>query len=261
MGAGCSERRACALVGLARSLFRYRFSRNDDCPVRRRLLVLAYERPQFGYRQLGRKLRAEMVANHKKVYRIYSEEGLKLRIRSPKKRRPVGPRNPLLVPTKANERWSMDFMSDHLVDGRGRFRTLNILDDCTRECLAIDVDTSIPALRVVRVLEQVALYRGYPKQIVVDNGPEFDSGALRKWAADHRVDLHFIDKGKPQQNAFIESFNGKFRFECLSREWFSDLAQARRIIEVWRVDYNTYRPHSSIGEIPPAEYARKLEVA
>lgn len=257
---GLSERRACRLVMFARSVFRHRPTRRTGDPIVERLVALAHKYPQFGYRQLWRKLRRDVLVNHKKVYRLYCFLRLKLRRRSPKKRRSNGSQNPMIVPARPNERWSMDFTADSLAGGR-RFRTLNVIDDCTRECPAIEVDTSLPAVRVVRVLERIATERGYPKQIVVDNGPEFDSNALRQWAAVHRVDLHFIEKGKPQQNAYVESFNGKFRFECLSREWFSDLAEARRIIEEWRVGYNTDRPHSSIGGIPPAEYALKLEAA
>jgi len=162
---------------------------------------------------------------------------------------------PLSAPAKADERYSMDFMRDTLADGRV-FRTLNIVDDYTRECLAIEVDTSLPGARVVRVLERLAAIGRRPLHIVVDNGPEFASRAVDQWAAKSGVNLRFIDPGKPMQNAFVESFNGKFRDECLNQHWFLDLADARRIIGGWEEGYNTTRPHSALGDRPPAVYAR-----
>src|SRR5262249_1503797 len=156
--------------------------------------------------------------------------------------------------SRANARWSMDFMVDTLADGRG-FRTLNIVDDCTRECLAIEVDRSLPGLRVVRVLERLRETRGLPETIVIDNGPEFTGRTLEAWAYAHHVTLRFIRPGKPIENAYVESFNGKFRDECLNEHWFVNLVDAKTTIEAWRVDYNTVRPHGSLGQQTPAAYA------
>jgi len=199
------------------------------------------------------------VCNHKRVYRVYRQEQLAVRRR--KRRKFVATARVLLpMPTRTNERWSMDFMSDTLATGR-TFRTLNIVDDASRECLAIEVDHGLASLRVIRVLEQLAETRGLPRQIVVDNGPEFTSTALDTWAYTHRVALHFIRPGKPVDNAYIESFNGKFRDECLNANWFLALDDARRKIETWRHDYNTVRPHSALGNRTPAEYANGAGLA
>jgi putative transposase len=191
--------------------------------------------------------------NHKRVYRIYREEGLAMRVRKRKRFRAEA-RVPLVLPTRANQVWTMDFTRDNLASAR-KFRTLNLMDGYTREAPWIEVDTLLPGLRVVRVLERVSEERGLPETIQVDNGPEFISQAVDQWAYAHGVTLHFIDPGKPVQNAFIESFNGKFRDECLNQNWFVNLEDARRIIEEWRVDYNTVRPHSSLGYLTPEEFA------
>lgn len=193
--------------------------------------------------------------NHKRVYRVYSEEKLQL----PKRRRKrirSAKRIPLAAPTRLNERWSMDFVHDSLADSR-KFRSLTVIDEFSRESLAIDVSISIPGTRVTRALDAIAVVRGYPDVIMSDNGPEFTGRALDCWASKHGVRLHFIQPGKPTQNAFIESFNGTFRDECLSAEWFQDLADARFKIEKWRQEYNERRPHSSIGRVPPALFARR----
>jgi putative transposase len=197
--------------------------------------------------------REKWVVNHKRVYRLYREEGLAMRGRKRKRFRAEA-RVPLALPTRANQMWTMDFTRDSLASGR-KFRTLNLMDGCTREALCIEVDTSLPGLRVVQVLERVGQERGLPETIQVDNGPEFISRVVDQWAYAHGVALHFIDPGKPVQNAFIESFNGKFRDECLSQSWYPSLDDARQIIEAWRMDYNTVRPHSSLGYQTPAEYA------
>jgi len=194
------------------------------------------------------------LANHKRVYRIYREEALQL----PKRRRKrirSAKRIPLAPATQLNERWSMDFMQDMLSDGR-RFRVLTVMDEYSRECLAIDAAISIPGERVTRVLDAIAVNRGYPAVVVTDNGPEFTGRALDRWASQHGVRLHFIQPGKPTQNAFIESLNGTFREECLSADWFLDLPEARSRISRWRQEYNEQRPHSTIGRIPPAVFAR-----
>ena len=249
-----SERRACGLIGMSRGSWRYRKKERDEAALRKRLLELAAERPRFGYRRLHRMLRREKwMVNHKRVYRIYREEGLAMRRRKGKRFRAEA-RVPLVPPTRANQMWTMDFIRDSLASGR-KFRTLNLMDGYTREALCIEVDTSLPGLRVVQVLERVAQERGFPEAIQVDNGPEFISRAVDQWAYANSVALHFIDPGKPVQNAFIESFNGKFRDECLNQSWHTSLEDARQGIEAWRTDYNTERPHSSLGYRTPEEYA------
>ncbi len=193
--------------------------------------------------------------NRKRVYRLFREAGLLVRRRK-RKRIDLVERKPLPKPAAANVSWSMDFMSDGLADGR-RLRCLNIVDDCTRECLAIEVDTSITGSRVKAVLERLADTRGLPKSITVDHGPEFEGQVLDAWAYEHCVQLSFIRPGKPNENAYIESFNGKFRDECLNEHWFVTMAQARRVIEAWRVEYNTERTHSSLGDLTPEEFAEE----
>jgi putative transposase len=220
--------------------------------------ALAHRWQRFGYRRLGVMLsRESLVANHKKVYRIYTEEGLKVR-RKRKKGRSQVRSVPMLVPTRPNERWSMDFVADSMATGR-RFRCLNIVDDLTRVSPAIEVDTSIPGARVVRVLERLAVTHGLPETLVVDNGPEFTGKALDAWAYKAGVKLHFIDPGKPMQNCYVESFNGKFRDECLDLHWFTDLADAKEKIESWRVEYNRIRPHSSLGDATPEAFAERFK--
>jgi putative transposase len=255
-----SERRACGLIGMNRGSWRYQRKERDEAALRVRLRELAGERPRFGYRRLYRMLRrekengrAKWVVNHKRVYRLYREEGLAMRQRKGKRFRAEA-RVPLVLPMRANQMWTMDFTRDSLASGR-KFRTLNLMDGYTREALWIEVDTSLPGLRVVQVLERVAQERGLPEAIQVDNGPEFISRVVDQWAYAHGVALHFIDPGKPVQNAFIESFNGKFRDECLNQSWHTSLEDARQIIEAWRKDYNTVRPHSSLGYRTPEEYA------
>jgi len=250
-----SERRACAAMGFPRSTCRYRSQRQEDPTIQTRLIELAAERPRFGYRRLHVLLRREAITvNHKKVYRLYRDEGLAVR-RKRRKRVALGRRVMLAPATRRNERWSMDFVGDSTADGRV-FRTLNIVDDFTRECPAIVVDTSLPGVRVVRELEQLSETHGLPEVIVMDNGPEFTCKALDEWAYRRGVKLHFIRPGKPVENAYVESFNGKFRDECLNQHWFVGFSHAMQVIEEWRVDYNEVRPHSSLGQIAPAEFAR-----
>jgi putative transposase len=253
-----SERRGCQLLGLGRSSCRYRLRRRDAVEIRRRLRELALQRPCWGYRMLGDVLRGEgILVNHKRVYRLYRAEELRLpRKRGRKAPRPRQPK--LEPPSRANQRWAMDFVSDTLAGGR-RFRNLTIVDEKTRESPGICVDTSIGGKRVARFLDERGAERGLPEVIVVDNGPEFTSRAMHEWARKNGVRLHFIDPGKPTQNAFGESFNGTFRVECLNANWFLDLADARNTIEEWRRDYNDVRPHGSIGRQPPARYAKYLE--
>lgn len=252
---GLSRRRACGLARVSRSVVDY-VARRDDGPLRERIHHWAREKPRYGYRRIHVLLRREGHAvNRKRVYRIYREERLSVR-RKKRKRVAAASREALVIPRHPNERWSMDFMADTLADGR-TFRTFNVVDDCTRECVAIEVGRSIPGARVVRVLEALGRSRGLPSVIVMDNGPEFTSRVLDQWAYERGVELHFIQPGKPVQNAFVESFNGKFRDECLNTNWFVSLADACERIEGWRQDYNGHRPHSSLGGLTPEEFAER----
>lgn len=250
-----SERRSCSLFQLARSTKRYRSRRPVDDALRERLRELASELPRYGYKRLCRRLRKQgWSVNHKRVYRIYREEGLMVRKRKRKHLMRRGDRP--APPQRPNERWSMDFTSDQLADGR-RIRTFNVVDDFTRECVAIDVNRSLTGDRLVEVLDNAARSRTYPSAIVCDNGPEFVGRVLEQWAYAHNVTLRFIQPGKPVQNCFVESFNGKFRDECLNEHWFISMADARTIIERWRNDYNEVREHSSLGGLAPAEFAKR----
>jgi putative transposase len=250
---GLSQRHACRLVGLDRSRLRYQRKRTDDTAVRQRLRDLAAERRRFGYRRLGWMLAREGHAmNHKKLYRLYREEQLMVRRRRGRKRA-LGTRAPMTMPDAINQRWSLDFVADALSDGR-RFRILCIVDDFSRECLATVVDTSLGGVRVVRELERLATERALPQIVVSDNGTELTSGAVLRWATG-RLRWHYIEPGKPVQNAFVESFNSKLRDECLNEHVFLTLAEARRTIEAWRLDYNHCRPHSSLGALTPTEFA------
>jgi len=255
-----SQTRSCNLVGLGRSTWRYKSRRPADEEVRQKLRELAQKRTRFGYRRLAIFLRREgHVVNHKKVFRLYRAEGLTL----PRKRRkkPLGMRQAALSqPTRCNERWSMDFVMDRFKEGR-RFRVFTLVDDFSRECLATLADTSISGVRVVRFLQELAMTRGLPQTLVSDNGPEFTSRAMLTWAQHCGVTTHFIDPGRPTQNAFIESFNGSFRDECLNTSWFMSLEDARRIIEDWRIDYNEVRPHSSLSGKTPLEFATTASAA
>jgi len=232
-----SVRRACKLSSLAESTYRYRSQRSEPKGLRARLLELAAERPRFGYRRLHVMLvREGWQVNHKRIQRMYREERLMVR-RKKRKRVAAMPRQRRELPSAANDRWSMDFTSDSLATGRC-FRTLNVVDDFTRECVAIEVDTSISGERVARVLDRVIERRGLPRTLLCDNGPEFTSRALDTWAYRRGIQLDFIRPGKPVENCFVESFNGKFRDECLSAHWFTDLRDARRKLETWRQDFD-----------------------
>jgi putative transposase len=252
-----SQRRACRITEGDRSSVRYRAVRPDDGVLRERLKALAQERRRFGYRRLSVLLRREgHVVNKKRVQRLYREERLMVRRRGGRKRA-LGTRRPLATPTAANQRWSLDFVADQFTDGR-RFRILEVYDDCTRECLALVADTSIGGRRVGRELDAVIAWRGKPATIVSDNGTELTSNAILEWAERRNVDWHYIAPGKPQQNGFSESFNGKLRDELLNETLFSSLADARVKLEAWRRDFNHVRPHSSLGYLTPAEHARAL---
>ena len=249
-----SERRACRVVGAGRSSVRYRSQGRDDTALRVRLRELAAERRRFGYRRLHALPRREgIMVNHKRVARLYRDEGLAVR-RRPRKRVATGRSEHVPLATAPNEQWSLDFVSDSLAWGR-RIRLLAVLDTFTRESLAIEVDTSLPGTRVVQVLDRVVAARGRPRAIVLDNGPELTSRVLDQWAYDRGVRLHVIAPGKPVENAFIESFNGRLRDECLNEHWFLGLDDARRTIEAWRCDYNAARPHSALAYRTPDEFA------
>ena len=252
-----SERRACRFTGFARTSQRYRTRRPRRVELRERLRTLATLRPRWGYRRLYVLLRREgWAVNRKLVQRVYREDGLVVRRRT--RKRVAMPRTPMPVPTRANERWSMDFVSDALGNGR-KIRALTLVDDFTRECPVIEVDFSVPGERVVRVLDRLARTRGLPASICCDNGPEFAGQALDQWAHANGVLLDFIDPGKPVQNAFAESFNGRLRDECLNESWFVSLADAQATIEAWRIDDTVARPHSGLADRAPSEFARELQ--
>ncbi len=252
--------RSCGLIGISRSLYRYESKRPDDTPLKERLAELAGQKRRYGYRRLHVLLRREgWLLNWKRTYRVYREAGLMVRRR--KRKRIVGiDRLQKVIATGPNQSWSMDFVSDGFVDGR-RLRCLNIVDDFTRECLAIEVDTSLPGRRVVSVLERLAEFRGLPQSVTVDNGPEFISKALDEWAYRQQLQLRFIAPGKPTQNAYVESFNGKFRDECLNEHWFLSMRHARDVIARWRQEYNEERPHSSLDDQTPNEFAERFLTA
>jgi putative transposase len=254
---GMSERRACQVIGCVRMTIRYRSRRPDDLGLRERLKELAKERRRFGYRRLHVLLRREgHVVNHKRLFRIYREERLMVRKRGGRKRA-LGTRAPMLVPLLPNDRWSLDFVSDQLACGR-RFPILAIFDDGTRECLAAVADISLSGRRVARELDLLIATRGKPKTVVSDNGTELTSNAILCWADQTQVGWHYIAPGKPTQNAFVESFNGRLRDEFLNETLFTSLMHARLALEEWRRDYNTFRPHSSIGWLTPAAYAASI---
>jgi len=254
---GYSQRRACNLVGIEPKTCRYVSRRPDDGAIRVRLRALASERRRFGYRRLHILLARDGVRlNHKRLFRLYREERLGVRKRGGRKRA-LGTRSPMALPEAANQRWSLDFVSDALSSGR-RFRVLAVVDDFTRECLGLVADTSLSGLRVGRELDRIAELRGCrPAMIVSDNGTELTSHAILRWQEERAVLWHYIAPGKPQQNGFVESFNGRFRDECLNEHLFSNLADARQIIEAWRIDYNTERPHTSLDGLTPEAFATR----
>ncbi|MGA9207917.1 MAG: IS3 family transposase [Terriglobales bacterium] len=252
-----SERRACSIVAADRKMIRYRSCRPPDTELRGRLRDLANQRRRFGYRRLFILLRDQgEPSGVNRIYRLYREEGLAVRRRR-SRRKAVGTRAPILVEAKPNARWSLDFVHDQLACGR-RFRILNIVDEVTRECLAAIPDISISGKRVARELTMLVAWRGKPRMIVSDNGTEFTSNAILGWTKEHKVEWHYIAPGKPMQNGYIESFNGRMRDELLNESLFLDLDQARQIIAAWVTDYNTTRPHSSLGYKTPLAYADHL---
>ena len=257
---GLSERRACEIAGADRKMVRYRSQRAPDTVLRGRLRDLANERRRFGYRRLFVLLRREGEASGiNRIYRLYREEGLTVRKRKAR-RKAIGTRAPILIEARVNARWSLDFVHDQFACGR-RFRVLNVGDDVTRECLAAIPDTSISGRRVARELTALVERRGKPGMIVSDNGTELTSNAILKWCAEHKVEWHYIAPGKPMQNGFVESFNGRMRDEFLNETMFRNLAHARDLIAAWVTDYNTERPHSALGYQTPAGFALHLTTA
>lgn len=247
------ERQACRFTGFSRSSQRYRSRRPARTALRERLLTLAMLKPRWGYRRLHWLVRREgLHVNRKVVYRVYRELGLSVRRR--KRKRVAVVRQPLAAPTGPNRRWSMDFVSDALGDGR-KFRGFTVVDDFTRECVALDVARSFTGACVAGVLDRVIGERGVPATIVCDNGSEFTSQALDQWAHRRGVQLHFIEPGKPVQNAFAESFNGRVRDECLNETWFVTLEEARVVLQSWRREYNQGRPHGKLKGLTPTEFA------
>lgn len=247
-----SQRQACRLARLSRKAAVYRSVDRQDGALRLRLKELGERYPRYGYLMLHALLKSEgLVVNRKRTYRVYSELGMQVRTKRRKKL--VRPRVPMTVPTAINERWSLDFVHDQLADGR-RIRILNIVDDFSRKCVGQLVDTSISGVRLVRYLDELALSRPRPKTIVMDNGPELTSKAMFFWSQKTGVKLCFIQPGKPTQNAFVESFNARFRDGCLNQHWFGSLDDAREIIRNWRRHYNRVRPHSSLGYQPPSVF-------
>lgn len=249
-----TERRACGVIAISRSVFRYRSARDGQVALRMRINEIATVRVRYGYKRIHVLLRREgWPINHKRVYRIYCEEGLNLRAKRPKRRVSAAHRVGRQPVERINESWSMDFVTDSLFNGR-RFRSLTVVDNFSRECLAIKVGQKIHGEDVTRVMNHLKATRGAPRSIYVDNGPEFISKELDKWAYENKVTLDFSRPGKPVDNAFIESFNGSFRDECLNTNWFLSLEDAEEKIESWRRDYNEWRPHSSLDNLTPVQY-------
>jgi putative transposase len=247
-----SERRACRLFKLSRTVSRYQTKRVDDPELILRIKDLAERRRRFGYRRLFTLLKCEGIKmNQKKFRRIYRDQKLSLKIRKGKKIRSM-PRAPIEPPKACNQRWSMDFVSDQLGPSGRRFRVLTVVDDFTRECVLLYADFSIPGQAVTRSLDSIGFL---PKIFNIDNGSEFTGKTMDQWAHEKGIKLDFIRPGKPNENAFIESFNGKLRDECLNENWFVSLEDVRRTIEEWRIDYNENRPHSSLGDLTPKEFA------
>lgn len=257
---GYSQRRACGLVGLHTKTYRYASKRTGDEELRAKLRELASQRRRFGYRRLGLMLERQGIKlSPKKLYRLYREERLSVRKRGGRKRA-LGTRAPMAIPQDRNLRWSLDFVMDTLVSGR-RFRILTLVDDFTRECLGLVVDTSLTAPRVVRELDRIVETRCCPRMIVSDNGTEFTSNAILAWQQERDVEWHYIAPGKPMQNGFVESFNGRLRDECLNEHLFTSYRHAREIISAWREDYNQHRPHTSLDGLTPTEYATRAKDA
>lgn len=252
---GVSARRACQVVKLSRKAVRAPDKSQKDLALSARLKQLGEQYPRYGYLMLHALLaREDLVVNKKRTYRLYKQMGMQ--VRTKRRRKLIRPRVPLAVPTQQGQRWSLDFVHDQLVNGR-RMRVLNVVDDYSRRCVGQLVDTSISGARMARFLDQLGGEFGMPRTIVMDNGTEMTSKAMFFWSQQTGTKLHFIQPGKPTQNAFVESFNGKFRDSCLNQHWFINLDDARRTIDVWRHHYNNERPHSSLGYLTPSDFERK----
>jgi putative transposase len=252
-----SERRACRLVGLSRYSYRHPPRETEmNQALSAKIIEIAHVRRRFGYRRIHDLLRPEFASvNHKRVLRLYQEANLSVRKRK-KAKRPASERVPLQLARAVNEVWSMDFVSDSLANGR-RIKCLTVADDFSHECVQIGIDFGTSGEYVTRLLDEAARFRGYPLAVRTDNGPEFTSRAFMAWAQSRGIRHILIEPGRPMQNGYIESFNGKFRDECLNEHWFQTLAQARSAIATWRQDFNEVRPHSSLGRIPPARFAEQ----
>lgn len=250
---GVSERHACRLFGLHRSTKRYVSQRTEPPELRPALREVAYAHPRYGYRRVHWLLeRQGFAVGQRRVRRIYREEGLAVRRRKRKRFKRIV-REPATLPSRPNERWSMDFVHDQFENGRC-YRVFAAVDDFTRESVAMEAASSLPAAKVTEVLDRAIARRGRPRRIVCDNGSEFTSLWFMQWAARHGIDIQFIQPGKPTQNAFAESFNGRFRDECLNTHWFRTLPQARHIIAKWQQHYNAERPHGALGKQTPEEF-------
>jgi putative transposase len=250
-----SQRRICELMGVAESSCRY-VSRRGDEALRERLVEAAREKPRWGYRRLQLKLEEKgMHVNHKRVYRVYREAGLLIRRKRRKRLARAGVAR--AVVTGANQEWALDFVHDAAESGR-KFRVLSVIDVYTRECLALEVDTSFASRRVTRELDRIVAERGAPEAIRCDNGPEFTSRHFLAWGLERKIEVVHIEPGRPVQNAFVESFHGKLRDECLNASWFANLFEARAKIAAWKEEYNEKRPHSSLGYLAPREFARRI---
>ena len=255
---GLSERRALKLVGMSASVFRYEARADDNGPLREQIVSLAHRHRRHGYRMIHLRLRlAGLLVNVKRVRRLYREAQLMVKSRK-RKKVPLADRQPLVRPSGANEVWSMDFVFDRIADGRA-LKCLTVVDDATHESVSVHPDTAISGTYVTRILDRLKDERGLPKVIRLDNGREFCGRAMATWAHENGVSLRFIEPGKPNQNAYVESFNGRLRDECLNEHWFTSLAHARVVIEAWRRDYNEQRPKKDLGGLPPAVFASSLQ--
>lgn len=256
-----TERRACRVLLVCRATLKYKPVKVDVPALRARIKEIAAARVRYGYPRIHVLLRREgWLVNRKRVYRIYREEGLSMRLKPPRRRKSIVVRSDRPTAQKVNETWSMDFMADNLSDGR-KIRLLTIVDNYSRECVALEVAPSFKGSDVAQVLTRVVAERGKPRWIRCDNGPEFISKALDQWAYWNKVELDFSRPGKPTDNAFCESSNGRVRQELLNASWFDSLDQARAMTAAWRTEYNDHRPHRSLGNITPTEYARATSKA
>nr|WP_229721071.1 IS3 family transposase [Dyella nitratireducens] len=255
---GLSERRSLAIVGMSASAYRYQAQPDRNVALRQRIVALAQRHKRYGVGMIHLKLRQEgELVNYKRVERLYQQERLQVRRRK-RKKVPMGERQPLFRPTAPNEVWSMDFVFDRTADGRV-IKCLTVIDDATHEAVVIEVERAISGIGVTRVLDRLALTHGLPKVIRSDNGKEFCGKAMVAWAHERSLQLRLIEPGKPNQNAYIESFNGRFRDECLNEHWFPSLLHARTEIETWRREYNEERPKKALGGLTPADYAKQLK--